>query len=214
MAQKSDTILLQHGSNGHEECLYIALAAHRRYCEAHDIDYQATGGDYPLGGRHPMWTKVHLIRGALKRGYQKVIWLDADALIVDIETDLRDAVPAKQIGVTWHATDWDRLGIGDQCYDHWNTGAVYCGAGDFTHNALLHWWNTDDDGHPWHDQHGFNKAVQSGTLAQVVKLDARWNSIYPLFESGNAVVRHWAGWQPLPERARTMRAALEGLKWT
>jgi hypothetical protein len=68
----------------------------RRYAERHGLAFSFT--QFTAGARAPAWSKITAIKEALLRGSDPVIWIDADALIVRPERDIRDSTdPGKDI---------------------------------------------------------------------------------------------------------------------
>lgn len=63
---------------------------HREYCDRHDADYAYFAGEWE-SGLHPTWNRLPMMMDAFDRGYDKVVWLDADTLIVDQDTSIFDA---------------------------------------------------------------------------------------------------------------------------
>lgn len=212
MLDKSqETILIQAASGEHKKLLNLTREAHQSYCERHRIEYRPCFFKDGLD-RHPMWEKVDLIAEALREGYGKVIWLDADTLIVDQSVDISEGVPDRNIGATFHRLDWDELGVGDLCYDHFCCGALYVPNTEAVREFVQAWWETPDDDHPWHDQHAFNKLLErldeDVTDVPVSVIDYKWNSIVPYFVADDLVVKAWHGHKQLPERYECMRAEM------
>ncbi len=178
------------------QLLSLAEHLHNQYCERHKIDYLCIHGDAEgwTSERQAFWQKVFLLRQGLELGYEYVIWLDADTLIVDHEADLRAGCPEDGIGCTWHTADKVPGGWPDPCYDHFCAGAVYIGNGEWSRHFVQRWWETDDQGHPWFDQHALNLYAEG-----IRAIDSQWNSIVPHFQSEFPVVMAWHGFGRSPE---------------
>lgn len=69
----------------------LALRTVEPYAERHGYDLVLGSG--VSGGRGPSWGKVCLLRRLLE-GYDEILWLDSDILILDDSVDIANAVPA------------------------------------------------------------------------------------------------------------------------
>ena len=143
---------------------------------------------------------MELIRQGL-RGYQSVVWLDADTLITDMETDLRDAIQLEKIGACWHRIPQ---------MDHWNVGALYlddCEAvRDFVDQWLAEYPGLNDG---WMEQGAFNRlALQSKT---VVTLSDKWNATLDVNMVPDAVVLGFHGQGDTKYRTQLMRDTYQKL---
>jgi galactosyl transferase GMA12/MNN10 family len=92
---RNDAILLQHcyASSPYHHLLELSHSRHLRYCASNKMDFhclmdngKGDGGD----GEQGDWRKVELILEAMDN-YAYVIWMDADAFILDVRFDLRSA---------------------------------------------------------------------------------------------------------------------------
>lgn len=73
-----------------ESTLRLALRSFEPYAKRHGYDLIVGSGD--SGGRGPSWGKVLLLRRLLA-GYDEVLWVDSDILILDSSSDIADALP-------------------------------------------------------------------------------------------------------------------------
>ena len=76
----------------HMEFTKWTVPTMRRYAEVMDMDfaqYELWPTDPPLGSS---WEKVMLMRHKLEVGYEGVLWVDADAMFVRYDEDIRDVV--------------------------------------------------------------------------------------------------------------------------
>ena len=83
--------LATHGSGPSARLLALALPGFRDYASLHGYDVVIGSGD--AQGRSASWGKVPLFQRLLTR-YDFVLWIDADALILDASLDLEPIVPA------------------------------------------------------------------------------------------------------------------------
>ena len=89
------------------ELLALALPRLQEYAERHGYDVVIGNGE--AEGRAPAWAKVRLIRRMLD-SYDLVLWIDADALILDTTRDIADEVDPQlwQAMVLAPAQSWQR----------------------------------------------------------------------------------------------------------
>ncbi len=189
-----DAVLLQAGSNLHRPLLEWSEPRHRAYCERWGFDYRPEYEPQQTE-RHPVWDKVLLIQAALRAGYRTVVWLDADALIVDPATDLRTALR------------WD-LGLVDHPGPpyHLNAGAIYLRNEPWLHELFGRVWDLQRE-HPWQEQQILNELLEARNWSGVEVLHARWNSTIGVNETPRAVVQAWHGPLSPEERLALMQAA-------
>lgn len=66
---------------------------HVEYCAKHGFDYHIHGGPVRDYGEWPWigWAKIALMQKFCLQGYEYIVYLDADAYIADMKTDLRVA---------------------------------------------------------------------------------------------------------------------------
>jgi hypothetical protein len=82
----------------HNYTPYIALtyARHADYAQRCGADYQVFTG-VKEAGLHPSWNRIPLFLEALDEGYEKIVWLDADVLVVNpgvnIVTETANDIP-------------------------------------------------------------------------------------------------------------------------
>lgn len=165
----NDAVLIQqiYPGRGMERLLDLTEGLHRKYCEQHEFDYQVERQNVVAewsweGGA---WTKVELLHRALLRGYSFVVWLDADAMIVDPEIDLREACRgAGSVGaVKFYAPfTWG---------DHYNTGALYLENSSTTRKFVDDWLAGYPGPEKQREQGVFN-ALSEG---RVTELPSAWN---------------------------------------
>jgi len=199
---QSDAILIQHAYSGSDYSRMLAqfYARHSEYCGLWHIDYQCYVGDViQLDPRLGGWAKIHLIREALVRGYQRVIYCDADAFVYDFRSDIRDGCPqAPGFGVTWH----------ERPERHWNVGMLYVTAGLQTNEFIREWLRRAPGEDAWHEQRIFNTmATEDAYRETVCTIAAKWNSCYANNEVADAVVKSYHGAGSAQERLSLMREA-------
>jgi hypothetical protein len=185
------------------EMLELNVAHNTSYCNSFNIDYwhkveNSIEGSDPLKGS---WSKVELMRQGLEAGYDSVIWLDADTIICDLDTDLRDGVQLERIGACWHRIPQ---------LSHWNVGALYldnCEAVRLFVDQWLAQYPGANDG--WLEQGVFNRLAKESRT--VVTLSDRWNATLDVSMVPDAVVLGFHGQGDTPQRIKIMQQAYERL---
>jgi hypothetical protein len=209
------------GSGPHEELLAISQPTFAAYAERHGYELVTTTQGDPR--RPPAWAKVPMLREALKT-YDLVLWIDADAVIVDGSHDIADELePDRFLGLVRH---------GEQHVP--NTGVMLWRAGALAAELLDRTWRSQRlINHPWWEnaallaalgynlpsaleprwrrrlrrrERRFGAARPSPFTAGVQFLPLEWNSVY-LDQAQRPRIVHCLG-VPVEQRARDMRAAL------
>lgn len=153
------------------------------------------------------WMKIPAIISALQCGFDFVLWLDIDALILRTDRDiLEDAQPGADLLVSWHGPQTARLD-GAPFPPHYNAGVYLIRRSEwsldfFTRLLALHGEVT----HPWREQAalltmlGYNESLGNGPnvaneidRAHVGHLDPIWNSIPGIAMATDPVIHHFAG---------------------
>ena len=215
------------GSGPHEALLAISRPTFAAYAERHGYDLiTSTESDRR---RPPAWAKVPMLRETLA-SYDLVLWIDADAVIVDRSRDIADELaPDRFLGLVRHG-------------EVPNTGVMLLRAGHRARDLLDRTWNaTRLIDHPWWenaallDALGYDlpSALEPGLRGRAHRLAARlpgrgprrfalagpspfadgtqflpleWNSVY-LHQAERPRVVHCLG-VPVAQRMRDMQAAL------
>lgn len=91
------------GSGPHAELLSIGLPTLREFADRHGYRLFALT-ENPERERPAPWGKIPLIQ-ALLAGHDAVLWIDADAVIVDTSKDILDEVGDAVMGMVAHDTE-------------------------------------------------------------------------------------------------------------
>ena len=191
------------------DMLRLTYQRHAAYAWAHGMEYWPLSAtllpDKWPGG----WGKIWLMRLMLDQGYEQVFYIDTDAAIVDMECDLRDALPKdKLIGAVEHwAPDWfPQFDIPR----HYNVGVLFLRNSPMT-CALLDDWVSRFPGHPrWMEQGAFNEMIAEEQYADMFHpMDARWNATYNVNEVEDACIRGWHGVMPEVKRLAMMKEVFQ-----
>lgn len=181
--------------------LELTKAHHQAYCDKHGIDFLSIV-DNPLPDYNVKlgsWAKVKLIQDALYK-YENVIWLDADTLIVDVETSLLDAIQKNKIGACWHRIPQ---------LNHWNVGALYIHNSQETREFISAWLERYPPKTGWLEQGVFNEMAKQNKT--VVTLSDKWNATMNVSMVPDAVVMGFHGAGTTEERTEIMRQAMKRL---
>jgi hypothetical protein len=217
------------GSGPHEALLEISRPTFAAYAERHGYELITSTGSDPR--RPPAWAKVPMLREALA-SYDLVLWIDADAVIVDGSRDIAAELPPDRFLAL--------VGHGERRVP--NTGVMLLRADGRAHDLLDAVWNaTRLIHHPWWenaalaDALGYDlpEALEPGLRGRLLRLLARagirelrpsaparpsrfragteflpreWNSVY-LDRAAEPRIVHCLA-VPVEQRARDMRAAL------
>jgi hypothetical protein len=211
------------GSGPHEALLEISRPTFAAYAARHGYELITSTESDPR--RPAAWAKVPMLREALGP-YELVVWIDADAVIVDGGADIADSLePDRFLGLVRH---------GEQRVP--NTGVMLWRAGEPARELLRRVWDaTRYIHHPWWEnaalldalgyrlpgalepsrlrrlvarRRRFALARSSPFMAGTQFLPLEWNSVY-LDRADAPRIVHCVG-VPVEQRARDMRAALGG----
>jgi hypothetical protein len=206
----NDTLLIQHVYSNSEHGRLIAMSAERTilYCLKHHIDYHLVvgevDGDNRDGGH---WANICMMREAMNLGYKNIIYLDADTLIADLNTDLREAIVEDKIGAVWHTLIRPE---GD--HSHFNAGAFYVSNTERTREFVDKWISMypglPDGQWPIVCEQGVYN-VLGREMGVINSLDPKWNAEAGVSPSDHPVVM---GFHGFPDLHKWMRKALAGLE--
>ncbi len=198
---KSKAILIQQATGAHTQMLDLTGARHEAYAARHDLTFWSVRGDVQFE-RATHWNKIRLVQSALALGYELVVWLDADTLIVRPEEDLRDALPdGPPIGLCRHPQPWQ-----GQSHHH-NSGVIFVRNTPLARRFFDEVWTAGPVNHPWHEQVRVMEVMENIPDA-VQPLDDRWNSSEGITPRADAVIRAWHGFGlgALPHLYAALRA--------
>lgn len=194
-----DAVIIQHVYKRHEwtenepyhAALDLVYKRHLAYADKWNMDYLVVRGEVRVDFKpnNGGWAKLELVRMALADGYKFIIWIDADAMIVDMDTDLREGCP-EGLGMVLHTgpgTPGPHLNVGVMLIQ--NTPRV---------RALVDEWLTRYPGtteFPWYEQGEAHKLARDPKWQDVIiQIDSKWNScIYAGTHVDNAIIEAWHG---------------------
>ena len=213
------------GAGAHEALLEISRPTFAEYARRHGYELIISTEIDPR--RPASWSKVPMLREAVD-AYELVLWIDADAVIVDASRDVADELEApSELGLVQHRRGDDLIP---------NAGVIVVRGGDFARDLLdTLWGSTRYIHHPWWenaallDAFGYElpgelepgrarriAARLRGRSLRLVRpspflertqfLSAEWNGV-PHDRPEHPRIAHFPG-VPLEERMREMTAAL------
>lgn len=203
----NNAVLIQHAwpadvNADYAMMLEMQTGRNQAYCDRYSIDYLAVVGNVkdeyadPHSGE---WPKVELIRAALEQGYEYVIWLDPDTLILDFDTDLRDGCP-EGLGACWQRIPQ---------LDHWNTGALYMRNSESVRSFVDAWLALFPGEFMWKEQGEFNKLAQKSRTVETIS--DKWNATLNYSMVPDAVVLGFHGNGDPARRLLLMQQTLAAL---
>ena len=213
------------GAGPQEALLEISRPTFADYARRHGYELITSAEIDPR--RPPSWSKVPMLREAIET-YEVVLWIDADAVIVDASRDVADEFePESELGLVRHRRGDDLIP---------NAGVMVMRGGQFARELLDTMWSaTRLVHHPWWENAALLSALGyelPGALdpSRVRRIAARlrprpltlvrpspffertqflppeWNAVYPDRPEHPRIV-HFPG-VPVEERRREMTAAL------
>jgi hypothetical protein len=202
---KNNAVLIQqiYPNTPGVEMLEMQVERNQAYCDSWGIDYQYWIVN-PIPNHDPVqgsWAKVYYIEQALIAGYDYVIWLDADTIIRDFETDLRDGCVYGHIGACWQRIPQ---------LHHWNVGALFVSNHPLTLAFLRNWFEKFPGGGPWNEQGCFNELAMQSKVVQTIS--DRWNATFNYTECPDTVILGYHGAGNTQQRIELMKSVLKELE--
>lgn len=185
--------LVQQASGPHTELLQLTLPKHLEYCARHHITYLPSFTPTPRDGSAPVWQRYDFIFDALLKGFDGLVWLDADTVIVDPKTDLRGAFQnVRYIGMAKHTTPY--VGLRGRLTFHYNAGAMFVRNTAPSLRFLHAVQSRGEIPNPygWHDQPTIHE-IMFETGFTIDEVPAKWNSTQFINEVRKPVVQSFHG---------------------
>jgi hypothetical protein len=183
--------------------LELTRERNKAYCIRWQMDYQclesASSVQY-ADAKAGAWVKVELIKFALAKGYQYIIWLDADAMIKDLDTDLRDGCIGG-IGACWMRIPQ---------LHHWNVGVMYVTNTPPVKEFIDAWLANYPGEKQWMEQGVFNRLGMQSKVVQTIS--DRWNATINYTMCPDAVVLGFHGDGDSKQRYEHMKQTLSMLE--
>ena len=202
--------VVTYGTGPLGELLDVSLPTFRMFAERHGYDMIVATPD--SDGRPPAWGKIRVLQRTLAR-YDVVLWIDADAVILDTSVDPDLITPADAFQALVRTTSHPECGTDSPCTGVWLLRA------DARAHAFLErvWEQSEFVEHHWWEQAavmhllGWSLDLPVGRIRASAWdegthwLDEQWDML-PELPIGYApgYVRHYAG-MPHSKRLRHMR---------
>lgn len=109
----NELLIIQSGNAAVARYLDRSQAFHQQYAERCGADFWRYDGVWP-DAPHPAWNRIAMCLDAFGRGYRRVLWLDADTLVVDPDVNVFEQAP-------WSHEYRRIIGPDDTMWRHWTT---------------------------------------------------------------------------------------------
>ncbi len=205
----NNAVIIQHvySNSCFADMLRLCIQRHMAYAASHNMDYWAL-----QGGLHRLhipeagaWSKIDLMKMALEDGYEYVFWIDADATIMDFNTDLRDSVKDIHIGACAHDPAKSDYLKSLNIARHVNVGVMYLRNTEQTRSFIQAWYDSYPGIPRWAEQGSFNNLLVN-MPGIVTEIDDKWNATVNVNMVEKPVVKGYHGVMPVIDRFGLMRA--------
>jgi hypothetical protein len=169
---KSDLLVFSIALNGYQWLYKDCIASHQEYAKNHGYCYQVVSRPFiTLLGAECCWLKLTLTLAAFNAGYQKVLFVDADAYINVLAPAIETTIqPEKYVYLVKSYTD------------RFNSGVMFM----LNHELTITWLKTvlsnrmtdlsEQDSVGWGENGHIIKYSKNRTFIQAI--DRRWNNTY------------------------------------
>jgi hypothetical protein len=169
---KSDLLIFSIALNGYQWLYKDCIASHQKYAKKHGYCYQVVTRPFITGlGAECCWLKLTLTLAAFNAGYQKVLFVDADAYINEVAPAIETTIqPEKSVYLAKSYTG------------RFNSGVMFM----LNHEVTIAWLKTvlssrmtavsDQDCVGWGENGHIIKYSKKRTFIEVI--DRRWNNTY------------------------------------
>jgi galactosyl transferase GMA12/MNN10 family len=197
VVQGSSRVIVSLALGDHRRMLALSAATFEAY--ARRFGWDLVLSTEPLAPERPgSWSKIPLLQQLLER-YELVWWIDADAVIVDLEPDIAAAVhPGADVYLVAHAQGRDELAVVP------NAGVMLLRRSPFTRDFLDAVWASEQHiDHNWWENAAVIELLGQSLVPpfpvvdptsrwrdRVDQLDLCWNSVPGYCESSSPVVNH------------------------
>lgn len=191
------------------DMLRLCYPRHSAYCRAHLMDYYCIMGDVHPEQWPGGWNKIWLIIEALERGYPFVAYLDSDAVVWNMDCDIRNALPPdKFIGACFHNPENSEYLRQLSIPPHYNVGVLYFRNSPDTLAFCREWAGMFPGDPRWMEQGAFNELVTGKYSHLFTRVDDTWNATVNVNDTPAPNVRAWHGIWPPMKRMAFMKDAL------
>lgn len=219
--KKRNSVRVLSGFNpSFEPIASLTMPRLRAYAERHGFQLSIKENMH-ADGLPVSWGKVEIIRDALKSGSEDLFWIDADALIVLPDQDIRDYTEGSgDLYVAWHGPEAARI-VWPEFVPHFNVGVMFIRNTPWAHDFLARVWDWRGKlKHFWSDQAAFHYELGYLSIlgmgqdidnladrSHIARLDCRWNTLPGGVLTDDPIVHHYAGLGS--ERSHVIQVDLE-----
>lgn len=151
-------ILLQSACGPDGELLRLTRQHHRAYAERHGLEYLCVEAN-PAAPKRPGWAKIPIIISAMQMGFRRIVWLDACAVVCDVDKDLSQLVDSG-IGMVRHPGP-----------DHLSSGLMITASSQATYDFFQAVNAEPENASPWMEQLAINalanRQLDSGLITRL-----------------------------------------------
>jgi hypothetical protein len=187
-------ILLQSAGGADGQLLRLTREHHRNYAEQHGLEYLCLEAN-PAAPKRAGWAKIPIIISTMQLGFRRIVWLDASAVVCDVDKDLSQVIDAG-IGMVRHPGP-----------DHWSSGVMVVVSSQATYDFFQAVHAEPENASPWMEQLAINalanRQLPSGLITRLAPayhcLPAAVEAPFPVvqsaaglpFESRPAALTDW-----------------------
>lgn len=179
-----------------------------KYAQRWGMDFCSSKQEDLAEGRPPAWGKIRLLQKVLPN-YDWVLWIDADAIIIDFTQDLREFIDNSYSIVLSAENLPEGLTI--------NTGITWYKNDTITKSILAETWKREDCiHHSWWEQGGMIEVLKENSVFSdsVKKIDTHPINVKPSELKNGDIIAHIAGGSANPDyKAEIMRRLALGIKF-
>jgi nucleotide-diphospho-sugar transferase len=202
-------------------CAALTVPRMRAFSTLHGYELRALRRE--ACARPGGWIKIEPILEALEDDFDFVFWMDADALIIRRDVDVRTAaIDGADLMMVWHGPDTAEL-LEPNFIPHFNSGVMLIRSSDWSREFFARVWETGQLPHTWRDQAamlrllGYDNILGLGperpdepNRSQIARLATVWNAIPGVAMVPDPIVHHFAG-RPLDDRLRLLHETAKSL---
>ncbi len=192
----------------------ICLKSINKYATLNGLDLKVYNDIFT--DRPAPWYKILLIQKILSENYGYVFWVDADALFVNYESNIKDEIEkGRELYLIKHNINGEEIP---------NTGVFLLKNSRWAKKLLKSIWDMEKYiYHKWWenaalmDLLGYNNLLNNREnnlnlelLKKIKWLDLKWNSLPYICEAADPVINHYAG-RPLEFRVKNMKRDWVGI---
>jgi hypothetical protein len=203
----------------------VCVGSLERWAAAADMTLRVHDS-LPDTGRPPAWAKIPVIHRLFDEGFDYVLWVDTDAVVVRPEADIRtEIVPDRDLYLVKHRLTGDPMPGVTVILDVPNTGVMLLRNSPWTIDFLGRVWAKKEyAAHRWWENAavidilGYHRLLDGAAvntpveeeLAHVQWLDCNWNTLPGECEGEAPIIRHHTRATDYAARVAAMRADLGG----